>query len=1064
MATITGTSGSDSFTGTSGSDKINAGGGSDILYYSLTLNSNATNDIYTGGAGIDMVVLQFTYDQWSNAANQQQLTNYFNWLNAVKKNSAGEISNGLSSDFTFTFGSSTLKIQMMEQLGVMVDGRWLGGDFSVYNRVNPEANDDTATMDEDPQADGNPDGGDVDNVNFIKNTININVLNSDNPGESDSVPSLVRDLQMIGSGPAYGTVTLVKVNPADPSTWIFQYTMNSAEFQYLRSGETATDSFQYQVTDMSGLSDTATVTITIVGSDDAAYIGNATFVDLTEDQDVDNAGFLKVSGTIAISDPDHDQNGFNTSIADRLENKGYLVLQADGQYQYSIENSIVQNLGEGEQWIDMFTISSLDSTIKKITFVTTGVDDPTVISGDIAGLVKEKGSSTDGIPTVSGMLVANDADGTSNKFLVVQNNVSTYGKFSVAEDGSWTYTLDNTNSAVDALNEKTYFNQADSSNLARYALTDYFWVESEDGVRQKVSITIEGSDDEVVIGDPVFTKLTEDSGVDVNGNLILFGNIFIKDVDGPLVEIFSPDVYSKEENKGFMSLSEDGSYSYLVNNESIQYLSAGEKHTDYFDAYTSLGTKKTFSFTITGTNDAAVIGDLQSNQLTEDLNPDADNMLSLTGTLTISDVDIGEAMFSTIVQSATGNVGMLTMSSDGAYLYKIDNSKIQYLNDGQTNEDKFTVSSADGTTKILKFLANGVTDKIAPTANSEIILVTNNSVVNIQTNFLLANDTDVDSSNSLLKVKNFSTYLDSTFLPSLTLNGSYFSFDASLLTNSSPYLFQYTVVDEANLESTVISSVSVINSGQIYLEPDFKYDISYVVGDSLASELFLGNGADIIYGIAGADKIKSFGDADIIFADDGDDDIDAGSGNDLIYAGYGNDQVYGNRSGLIMLLEGDDDAIYGEGGDDSLYGGIGSDLINGGPGNDYIYGGEGGDLLYGGADSDIFFFNEISRVNIDKIFDFNGVVSSGAGHDLIYFSTSLLIANDNQAAEDVFVSLQTKGDVATVGDSIKLIYDQQSHKLYFDSDGGDSDFRIPVIELVGSIGLFDASCISFAEF
>ncbi len=246
MATITGTSSSDSLYGTSGSDKINAGDGDDILYYNLSTNSlPGTNDIYTGGAGLDTVVLQFTYNQWNNASNQAQLTNYFKWLSTVKTNSAGEISNGLSSDFTFTFGQSTLKIQMMEKLGVMVDGQWLGaGAFSVYSRHDPIANPDAVSISEDAGA------------------VVIDVLKG---AGADSVPDLVRDLSIVtGSAPAPGTVTLNNT-ATNPANWTFQYTVDNAHYQYLAQDATATDSFQYQVTDVNGKTDTATVTVTIKG-------------------------------------------------------------------------------------------------------------------------------------------------------------------------------------------------------------------------------------------------------------------------------------------------------------------------------------------------------------------------------------------------------------------------------------------------------------------------------------------------------------------------------------------------------------------------------------------------------------------------------------------------------------------------------------------------------------------------------------------------------------------------------------------------------------------------------
>ncbi|UVO51672.1 tandem-95 repeat protein [Sphingomonas sp. SUN019] len=72
-----------------------------------------------------------------------------------------------------------------------------------------------------------------------------------------------------------------------------------AQFQYLRAGQSVTDSFSYTITDLAGLTSSATVTMTIVGANDApvnlALAGGAVN---------ENAAGGTVVGTLSASDPD----------------------------------------------------------------------------------------------------------------------------------------------------------------------------------------------------------------------------------------------------------------------------------------------------------------------------------------------------------------------------------------------------------------------------------------------------------------------------------------------------------------------------------------------------------------------------------------------------------------------------------------------------------------------------------------------------------------------------------------------------------------------------------------
>ena len=99
-------------------------------------------------------------------------------------------------------------------------------------------------------------------------------------------------------------------------------------------------------------------------------------------------------------------------------------------------------------------------------------------------------------------------------------------------------------------------------------------------------------------------------------------------------------------------------------------------------------------------------------------------------------------------------------------------------------------------------------------------------------------------------------------------------------------------------------------------------------------ELHGGSGNDVLHGGSGHDAL---------FGEDGNDSLFGRVGNDLLFGGSGNDNLYGGRGA---------DRLHGELGADKLFGEDGSDLLLGGLGNDRLLGGRDRDLLIGGQGTD----------------------------------------------------------------------------------------------------------------
>ena len=106
-----------------------------------------------------------------------------------------------------------------------------------------------------------------------------------------------------------------------------------------------------------------------------------------------------------------------------------------------------------------------------------------MIGGTTSGSVTEDSPTT----TATGTLTAADVDNTNNLFQTVAAGAATtngYGTFGMTAAGVWTYTLNNSNATVNALNTGG-------------TLNDSFSVLSADGTSQVVNVTINGNTDVV---------------------------------------------------------------------------------------------------------------------------------------------------------------------------------------------------------------------------------------------------------------------------------------------------------------------------------------------------------------------------------------------------------------------------------------------------------------------------------------------------------------------------------------------------------------------------------------
>jgi uncharacterized delta-60 repeat protein len=270
----------------------------------------------------------------------------------------------------------------------------------------------------------------------------------------------------------------------------------AGRFESLAQGATAMDTFSYTVTDAGGLSSTRTATVTVVGSNDAASI-DGMWTSVQEDVNVQN-GALAASGALTILDPD---TGENLVVAQTNVQPlpqfghgwGFFSVTASGAWTYTVDNSLTQSLGLGQSDTEWLEVKSVDGTATEYVAVTIyGRNDAPVITGGLAtGTVTEAGVLDDGTLSLGaniaqGTLTAADVDvGASLTWSGAATGI--YGAFSInSTSGTWTYTLDNTAAATQALAEGQ-------------AATETFTASVRDEwgatTQQQVTVTVHGAND-----------------------------------------------------------------------------------------------------------------------------------------------------------------------------------------------------------------------------------------------------------------------------------------------------------------------------------------------------------------------------------------------------------------------------------------------------------------------------------------------------------------------------------------------------------------------------------------
>ena len=519
-------------------------------------------------------------------------------------------------------------------------------------------------------------------------TVNIDLIGAaDSTGPDVDPDGDALTISQINGVSASGTILLpsgarVAVN-ADGTV---DYDPNG-QFDYLDMGETALDTFTYVASDGNGGQDSATVTVTINGLDDAT--------NTNPDSAVTNAD-TSVNVDVLANDSDIDSSDNPLSIASVTQpadvDDGTAVI-AGGVVTFT-PGSNFDTLGSGQTATTTFTYTTDTGVTENVTITVIGVNDPPVANDDGAG-------TTQGTPTEIDVL-SNDSDPNSGDVLQIT---------AVDQPAIGTTSITSGNRiSFDPGDEFDYLDDGETATVT----FDYSISDGKGGTdTATVTVTVTGTEDSTSTS-PDFASTDEDSSVTVD---VLSNDSDIDTSDNPL----SISSVSQPADTSDGVVVNNGSDLTFTPGNNFNSLDIGESATTTFTYTTNTGATENVTVTVYGRNDAPTLSNTTtSGTVYESGLPNGTGVspttTSVTGTFVASDVDGDNLILrvngtdlgslngnpSTVVGAILGDDqnGRLSVYGDGSWRYDLID-EAEHDSDDSTfiasEIEQFTVTVFDGT-------------------------------------------------------------------------------------------------------------------------------------------------------------------------------------------------------------------------------------------------------------------------------------------------------------------------------------------------------------------------------
>jgi VCBS repeat-containing protein len=694
-----------------------------------------------------------------------------------------------------------------------------------------------------------------------------------------------------------------------------------------------------------------------------------------------------VGGNVLANDSDPDAGNVLrvTGAATLVGHYGTLVLAADGSYNYTLRSGDgdIQSLAAGQSLSDTFSYQVTDNApfeaatlASSLSIRINGVNDGPIVTADQAAVGEDVATA------VSGNVLANDSDIDTGDTLSVSTPGTLhgiYGDLVLKADGSYVYSLNNGAANVQSLR-------------GGQQVQDTFAYTTSDGLasaNSSLTVTVTGGNDAPI-------AYADTAQVQEDVSLVASGNLLANDVDpdgGDNLHVASTTgvlhgVY------GDLSLVQDGSYSYTLNNgaANVQSLGRDAVVTDSFaytvqdDGTNPLQATSALTVTLTGSNDGPIaVADSAT------VREDATTVASGNVLANDSDVDAGDILSVTTPGTLHGIYGDLVLMADGSYVYSLNNgaANVQSLRGGQQVRDSFAYTASDGLASANSSLTVTVTgNNDAPVLHAETASVKEDVTLSATGNVLTqARDVDHDT---VLTVSNAGTLQGRYGSLSLAANGSY----TYTLNNNGALVqslavgqqvsdvFSYTVQDDDVNPLTATSTLSVTitgtNDAPVLAQAITAQSATEIVAFSLAlpadtfTDIDAGDLLSLNASLADGSALPSWLSFNAVTrtlsGEPAYEDVTAffgGQAQTLSLRVTATDKQGASASSVFSLtvnqspeltVVGSDgaDNLRGASRNDQLFGGAGNDTLRGMRGDDLLDGGTGADTLLGGVGNDTY--------------------------------------------------------------------------------------------------------------
>lgn len=351
---------------------------------------------------------------------------------------------------------------------------------------SPVAGDDAYSLDED---------------NLLSVSAENGLLTNDSDNDSPAITAVLAE------GPSHGELTL----------------NSDGSFEYRPAANyNGTDSFTYHASDGNSFSNTAKVTITINGVNDAP-IATVDSYTATEDEPLS----VSAEDGVLVNDTDLEGDPLTATLVTSTT-RGSVSLNPDGSFTYTPEANF--------NGTDSFTYSASDGTLSSepvtVTITVEGANDSPVASEDSYDVEEDSELSID----APGVL-ANDTDVDGDALTAVLVAGPEHGTFSFNADGSFTYTP-----------------------AGDFNGTDQFTYKANDGTTDSEATTVTlnvAAVNDAPVGAADSYSINEDENLSVSVTTGVLANDTDADGDELSASLLT------EPAHGTLSFNPDGSFSYL---------------------------------------------------------------------------------------------------------------------------------------------------------------------------------------------------------------------------------------------------------------------------------------------------------------------------------------------------------------------------------------------------------------------------------------------------------------------------------------------------------------------